>query len=213
MSLPDILSRVAREEGMKLQELPENYNKYYLEANIERLRCVDERVLTEKYSEYDTTPQTPGNDWSLVDTLMIFTGMNEMEASQLVQTTLSSMGLKPTSHEHCGYLKLASLNGETRKEATAHSPNGVIEEYVGEHIPQALAIINLQEGTTFNCRGANKENSPAFNNDYWFAKKFGEAEGIRKRTLKSGEEFANSVARLYFRTIKALTYSDTIYFR
>lgn len=213
MLLPDTLSQVAREEGIKLQELPATYNKYYVAVKSERLRCVDERVLTEKYSEYDTTPQTPGNDWSLVDTLMIFTGMDEMEASQSVQTTLSSMGLNPTSHEHCGYLKLASLNGEARKEVTAHTPNGVIEEYIGEHIPEALAIINFQEGTTFNSRQANNENSPAFNNDYWFAKKFGEAQEIRKRTLKSGVEFANSVARLYFRTIKTLTHSDTIYFR
>lgn len=213
MLIPDTLSQVAREEGIKLQELPVSYNKYYVAANNKRLRCVDERVLTDEYSEYDTTPQTPGNDWSLVDTLMAFSGIDEVEASQLVQTTLTSMGLNPTSHEHCGYLKLASLNGEARKEITAHSPNGVVEEYIGEHVQQALAIINFQEGTTFNCREANKENSPAFNNDYWFAKKFGESEEIRKWTLKSGEEFANSVARLYFRTIKALTHSDTIYFR
>lgn len=224
---PSGLFEVAKSENITLAEMPNDYQNLFIPVDIKidpkRTRCVDERLLTREFKKYDRTPQIPGNDWSLVDTIRIITHIEEHEAFDLVERTLSGMGFNPTMHKHCGYLNLSlqnpsplgipARNQEVRKSLFAEANAGKVEHYLGEHVKGAKALINKEEDTTFNTREASSLGKPAFNFDYWFARKF--AEAIQEKTLKSGEEFANEVARLYFRTIKALTRQEqvTIYYR
>lgn len=223
-----MLTKIATEEGFQIGRLPQEYAGYYATVDtqsksdqLRAVRCVDDRPVIEEEKDSTLEPQIPGSSYGLVDALKILTGVSEEEAITRVQMVLRELGYAFSTHEHCGYLDLterkdnplgisAPLNAQQRLTRVDDDIDGITLHLKGEHAAGALALINTDSSTRFNTTQAVTEGHPAFNLDYGFTKQVEDALVAHGQDKLTGQ-FANQVARLYLRTIKALTGTSTVY--
>ncbi|MCL5019010.1 MAG: hypothetical protein M1426_00830 [Patescibacteria group bacterium] len=220
----DMLTKIATEEGFQIEQLPPEYAGYFIpvvnqpQGQLKAVRCVDDRPVIEEEKEEALEPQIPGSSYSLVDALKMLTGVSEEEAITQIQMVSRELGYAFSTHDHCGYLKLAGDSKVNALRLTETQPpdqrftrvDGITLHLVGEHATNAIAVINTAISARFNTTQAVNEGRPAFNFDYHFAQQAEDALVSHGQEKLAGQ-FASQVTRLYLRTIKALTGASTVY--
>jgi len=184
-----------------------DFKKYLLKADIDLIRCVDERQAL------DTTNgiEIPGAIYGIIDGIKHFAHCTEEDAWKLAK----EKGIPIDGHidEHhgakgCGYatlvedepktvLAIESIKAQDRLQKIQDA-NGQVITLLGDHHP-THAVINHREGYSLDPDKAAVDDLGIFNFDRWAAKMFGEKLGFE------GDKFADHLETVYKKTVTRLT--------
>jgi len=207
---------------MNFQQNPSQENiklvEQYLEnANIKKIRCIDERK-----GEIPAQGEIaiPGGIYGIIDAIKHISGCSEDQAWQKAKAA----GIPLDGHidedygaNGCQYGKLAENQHDAIMAPEAipveqrlnriKTEGGTIQILKGNHHP-THAVINSREGCTINTDTANADNLGIFNFDMWAVKKFAEMLDL------DANQFSSHLEQVYKKTVMVLTSfteSDFIY--
>lgn len=195
--------------------MSQDFEKYLTPANMDAVRCIDERPTKESFT---AGIQIPGGIYGLIDAVKELRHMDEQSARDLV--VKAGIPLDAHTDEHhgakgCGYAKLVESDPQSIRLSDAvnaddritwiSQQNGQVLTYIEDHKPVA-AVINQRDQTTFNSPAAWKDGKGTFNLDVWAMKQFAPKLGVGTASL---EKFMTD---LYINTVKTLTNSTITQF-
>ncbi|MFZ5845196.1 MAG: cadmium-containing carbonic anhydrase [Patescibacteria group bacterium] len=193
---------------------PPNFETYLLPADLNLIRCVDERQAEDATNGIEL----PGGTYSIIDFLKTHLGISEEEAWEKAQETGIPMGGHVDNHhgpQGCGYAKLVETNPQavsapeavpaaSRLAKIEEAPNGQVMHYLGEHRP-THAVINHRVGFSLDPDKAVAGGLGIFNFDAWAVSEYAQRLGVDPQIMTS------HLLQVYRQTVTALTGITTFY--
>lgn len=184
-----------------------NLELYLLPANIDLIRCVDERQAEDATNGVEI----PGGIYGIIDAIKAIKGLTEEQAWQLAQESDIPIDAHVDDHHGasgCGYAKLVETDpskvgapeailAKQRLERVRQA-GGNILHYIGDHKP-THATINNRTGFSLDPDQAMIDGLGVFNYDAWAAREYANRLNINP------EKFAKHIENVFKQTVTALT--------
>lgn len=190
-------------------ELLKTAERFFTEANPNRIRCIDER----RFSPDSNGIQIQGGTYGLLDALKKILNISEEEA----RTIIIAKGIPLGAHTHvdlaelgCGYAAkvqsdptsvgaVEAVSAEDRLN-WIRANGGEVLVYTDEHDPQ-LAIINYKYGKTLDTNSAMGNGIGIFNFDAWAVPNLAKKLDIPDTSITN---FTSLVVENYRNTVNTL---------
>jgi hypothetical protein len=180
---------------------------FLLPANLELIRCVDERQALDATNGVEI----PGGIYGVIDAIKVLSGRSEDEAWDYAIAQGVPIGAHIDEHHDalgCGYGRLVeqspssvlapeSIPAQERLNRVK-AVGGTVMNYVGDHNPQ-YALINNRRGRSFDPDQAWEAGFRAFNFDRWAAEAY--ARRLKLKPKQMGDQLEN----VYKATVRALS--------
>lgn len=193
---------VNREESLMTD--PE---QYLLPADINLIRCVDERQATDATNGVEI----PGGIYGIIDAVKVLANVSEDEAWRMVRVAGIPFGAHVDDHHGargCGYANKVENDPQAvlapekvvaqERLDRVRQANGVVMHYLGEH-HATHATINFREGFSFDPDKASEHGLGVFNCDAWAVGEYAQRLGMNPNVMEE------HMIRIYKATVTALT--------
>jgi hypothetical protein len=189
------------------KESPIQLEEFLMQANTNRIRCVDERKAT----ALNNGVAIPGATDGVLDAIKSLLPVDEFAARQLLLRAKLPIGGHIDEHhgsKGCGYRKLVETEHGTvdaREAVLAESRltwitdnGGEVLTLLGDHHPTD-AVINYRTGTTIDTEGAGAKGKGIFDFDIWAMK------GYAQKLDIDPDDFTDHMLDVYKKTVTRLT--------
>ena len=186
---------------------PKDLRNYIFPADLNHIRCVDERKSTDQTNGV----QIPGGIYGIVDAIKALAHAIEEDAWQRVKDAKIPIDAHIDNHDGargCGYARTVedkpqailapdSVTAQERLDRVQQVNGGVLH-YIGKHDP-SHATINYWKGFTLDPNKASVDGLGVFNCDAWATRVYAEKLGLDPNA------FEQHIVRMYEATVKELT--------